>query len=276
MRRPRPNPQAALRLFCLPYTGGDASLFQHWPRALPADMQTTIEVCSLQLPGHDKRRRERPLASLSELLEVLVPPTIEHSPLYPYLDKPFALFGGSLGGLIGFELARYLRRRYGCVPLALWIAACRAPHLPDPYPFRCEESLDERVLIQRLQAHGGLTEKQAHNEHFLKRFLPQVRADVLLGNRYSYHPDEALDCPITVMGGTKDTLVSLADLAAWQTHTRQMFRCSTVPGDHFFVRKAAVAVLDYFCRDLLTVITHRQPVDRGEMREHHDATIVIE
>ena len=42
VRRPQPNPEARLRLFCLPYAGGGASIFRTWPSALPAD----VAVCA--------------------------------------------------------------------------------------------------------------------------------------------------------------------------------------------------------------------------------------
>ena len=56
----RPRPQAALRLFCLPYSGGNASIFAGWADILPA----TIEVCPIQLPGHGSRITEPPLTEI--------------------------------------------------------------------------------------------------------------------------------------------------------------------------------------------------------------------
>jgi hypothetical protein len=43
----KPNPQAHLRLVCLPYAGGGASLYRPWAALLP----DTIELCAIQLPG---------------------------------------------------------------------------------------------------------------------------------------------------------------------------------------------------------------------------------
>ena len=43
--------------------------------------------------------------------------------LIPYLDKPFAIFGHSMGGLVSFELARLLRSDYNLTPSHLFIGA---------------------------------------------------------------------------------------------------------------------------------------------------------
>lgn len=72
VRSPHPLPQADFRLFCLPYTGGDASLFQEWPVVLPDGLRERIEICSLSLPRRDHRLRERQLfTSLSALIDFL-------------------------------------------------------------------------------------------------------------------------------------------------------------------------------------------------------------
>ena len=92
---PRPNPGARLRLFCYPYAGGRAAVYRRWPESLPA----SIEVCAIEPPGHGTRLSETPFTRLSPLVEALA------AALDPYLDRPFAFFGHSLGSLVSFELA---------------------------------------------------------------------------------------------------------------------------------------------------------------------------
>ena len=98
----KPNPQAHMRLFCFPYAGGTPSVFRNWSDGLPAD----VEVCPVQLPGRGTRLMEPPFSQLPPLIEALA------EALLPLLDKPFALFGHSLGSLLSFELARRLRTNY--------------------------------------------------------------------------------------------------------------------------------------------------------------------
>src|SRR5688572_20714530 len=88
----RPNPTAALRLFCFAYAGGGASVYTPWAKALPA----AVEIVSVQLPGREGRFHEAPLSNLSEVMD-----GVAHA-VGSNLDKPYMLFGHSLGALIAF------------------------------------------------------------------------------------------------------------------------------------------------------------------------------
>ena len=48
------NPAAKLRLFCLPYAGGSAVIYNNWFKSLPPE----VEVCPVQLPGRGSRMLE--------------------------------------------------------------------------------------------------------------------------------------------------------------------------------------------------------------------------
>ncbi|RAQ93959.1 thioesterase II family protein [Thermogemmatispora tikiterensis] len=239
VRRPRRLSQPALRLFCLPYAGGDHTLFQRWPDLLPEAVRDHLEICPIQLPGRAHRIREYPLfTSMPMLINTLVPPTLAASPLAPWLDRPFAFFGASLGGLIAFELARALSTRHQLSPVALCVAACRAPHLPGPHPLEGMEHFSDEEVIEHVRALGGTPEYVLADARLLPVILPKLRADALLEATYAYVPDVALDCPITVCGGEQDVFVGLPELVAWQAHTYSTFRLQQFPGDHFFVRDA--------------------------------------
>src|SRR5256885_83388 len=93
------NPQARMRLFCFPYAGGSAAVFNSWSKHLTS----VIEVCPVQLPGRGGRIREKPFVRMGPLI-----PAITEN-ILGLIDKPFAFFGHSMGALIGFEVARQLR-----------------------------------------------------------------------------------------------------------------------------------------------------------------------
>src|SRR5262245_29487970 len=118
--RPRPNVSARLRLVCLPYAGGGASLFRLWPEGLPA----VVEVCAIQLPGRETRLREPAHRHVGPLVVELA------EALARSLEPPLAIFGHSMGALIGFELARQMRRRGMNGPQLLIASGRGAPQLP--------------------------------------------------------------------------------------------------------------------------------------------------
>src|ERR1700675_3404475 len=96
---PRITQNARRRLFCFSHSGSGAAQFGPWKSFLPP----FLDICPIQLPGRENRFRETPLTQIHRIAEILA---VE---LEPYLDRPFILYGYSLGALIGFELARQLR-----------------------------------------------------------------------------------------------------------------------------------------------------------------------
>src|SRR5271170_5577451 len=140
------DPKAQLRLFCFPYAGAGALIFHKWSDALPRE----VEVCPIQLPGRGARLTEPPFTKLSCLIEALV------RALDPLLDMPFAFFGHSLGALVGFELARELRRLARPQPVRLVVSAARAPRIPRrDRPIHALPEADLRVELSRLNGVPG-------------------------------------------------------------------------------------------------------------------------
>ncbi|MCC5647837.1 putative thioesterase [Nostoc sp. CHAB 5824] len=235
---PEPNPQASLRLFCLPYAGAGASIFRMWPSDLP----TTIEVCSLQFPGRENRIRESPITQLLPLVEEI------GSVLFPLLDKPFALFGHSMGGLVGFELVRWLRRQKDLTPLHLFVSGAGSPHIPDPAP--PIHNLPEPKFIEELRNLNGTLEEVLKEAELMRMILPTLRSDFAVYETYTYMDEPPLDCPISVFGGLKDYQVSREHLEAWRDQTSASFSLYMLPGDHFFLHTARLLLLSKICDEL--------------------------
>jgi medium-chain acyl-[acyl-carrier-protein] hydrolase len=230
--RSTPQPNAAMRLFCLPYAGGGSIIFHHWGRELPAD----IEVCAIKLPGRESRLSETPFVRVAPLVQALV------EGLTPYLDRPFALFGHSLGGLVSFELAHELLRQQRPAPVHLLVSAMRAPHLPAANPGM--HDLPTAAFIARLRDFRGTPEAILNHRHMMDMLMPTLRADFAMSETHTYVAKEPLDCPITVLGGQEDTLVSEEALRAWQGYTHHTFTMHTIPGGHFFIQSARSVVLE--------------------------------
>ncbi|MBN2001931.1 MAG: thioesterase [Anaerolineae bacterium] len=236
--RPRPNPQARLRLFCFPYAGGGASAFYAWVNNLPRN----VELCPIQLPGRQGRLDVPPFTRMEALLDALVPV------IRPYLDRPFAFFGHSLGAKIGFELARRLRAEGDPMPVHLFLSGSNAPQIAGPEsPIH---DLPDAELVEKLRRFAGTPEALLENEDLLRVFLPTLRADIALHDTYRYVPEEPLDCSLSAFGGLEDAVVSRDNLEAWRVHTRGAFTLRMFPGDHFFLRGARMPLLRAIFRGL--------------------------
>ncbi len=237
----RPNPQASLRLFCFPFAGGAASAFCQWSYDLPQ-----VEVCPIQLPGRENRLREAPFSHIEPLLEALV------SAMRPYLDRPYAFFGHSMGATIGFELARLLRMQNDPGPFHLFVSGNRAPQIPAPNP--PIHHLPDEEFIEGLRRFNGTPEQVFRDDELLQLFLPILRADLTLYETYVYTADEPLDCPISAFGGSEDKIVSRDDLAAWRHQTHGAFTLRMFIGDHFFLRSAQTHLLRAMSQDVTRIL----------------------
>ncbi len=228
----KPKATARVRLFCLPYAGGGASYYRKWSDQLPG----TIEVCPVQLPGRENRIGSPPVRTLEGLLPLL------GDALAPYLDLPFAIFGYSMGALVGFELAHYLREKWQREPLCLVVAGRRAPHLPskDP-PFF---DLPEAEFWKRLQSLDGTPQDLFLHPELLELLGPLLRGDLELCDRYRYRSRPALGCPLVAMAGSEDSEVNRDELDGWGTHTTGAFHSEIYPGGHFFVTRVEATILE--------------------------------
>lgn len=234
--RPQPNPQASLRLFCLPYAGAGASIYRTWAKQLPAQ----IELCAIQLPGRESRFKEAPPTRIKPLVQTLVPL------LQPYLDVPFALFGHSMGALLGFELTRELRNQNCPSPVHLFVSGFNAPQLPDLKP--PIHRLPDAQFIEKIKELGG-TDNEMQDTKLMEQFLPALRADFAILETYFYANKPPFEFPITAFGGLEDRRISQEQLAAWDKQTKGDFTLQMFAGDHFFLHSAQ--------RELLRAISQK-------------------
>lgn len=227
-----PWPRAGFRLFCFAHAGGGASLFREWNGALG----DRVGVCPIQLPGRESRFREPAFTRLGPLVEALV------EALSPHLDRPFALFGHSLGALVAFELARRLRREGLFEPSQLIVSGSRAPQLPRTEPD--VHRLSDAAFRAELRRLDGTPVELLENDELMDLLLPSLRADFALFETYAYTAGSPLSCPISALGGRDDPTVEHAELEAWRAQTTGRFRLRIFPGNHFFVRSGRALVLE--------------------------------
>jgi medium-chain acyl-[acyl-carrier-protein] hydrolase len=186
-----------------------------------------VELCAVQLPGRGSRLSEPPFDRLTPLVQAIKPIILR------LLDKPFALFGHSMGARIAFELARLLRREENLEPAHLFISGCRAPQLP--VEDRAVYGLPEPEFIDELRRLNGTPKEVLENQELMQLMIPLLRADFAVCGTYTYMPEPPLSCPISAYGGRADSEVSRESLEAWREQTASAFNLRLFPGGHFFI-----------------------------------------
>ncbi len=202
IHRPRPNPRASARLFCIPYAGGTVNIFRTWPLSLPRH----VEFCAIELPGHGARMREPSIADCENLVKRLA---IEMSAM---TDLPFALYGHSMGALVAFELARELRRTGRKVPIYLIISGFGAPELSTRGPQTAH--LPDDQFIEALRKLEGTPPEVLANRELMQLMLPILRTDFAIVEKYLWREEPPLQSGIVAFGGAHDSSVPREHLEA--------------------------------------------------------------
>jgi medium-chain acyl-[acyl-carrier-protein] hydrolase len=184
-----------------------------------------VEVWAVRPPGREARYKERPYHRLTPLVDALT------RELEPRLDRPYGIFGHSLGAITGFEVARRLEAA-GRGPGHLWISAHRAPHLRQTAP-PVHLSPDD-VILGRLRRYGGTPEAFYENDDLVTALLPNIRADMAVSETYRYTDPTPLHCPVTAFGGAEDHLVGETAIDQWARATSGPFRSHVFGGGHFY------------------------------------------
>jgi len=217
------NPAAALRLFCLPYGGGGTQIFAEWPALLGPE----LEIVPVLLPGREERIGEPAATRMDELIPALADGLAEQLP-----DRPFALLGHSMGGLIAFQLACQLALVGLPAPVHLFLSGCGPVADPDR---RQQHKLTDAELIDSLKRTNGTPSEFFESQDLVDLLLPTIRADFALAETFSVRADDSLPVPITAFAGRRDLSAGPDEVRSWRRHTTAEFSLHTMPGGHFFI-----------------------------------------
>lgn len=220
-RNYRPAPQAPLRLICLPHAGGSATFYYPVAQALAP----RIEVLAVQYPGRQDRREEPAATDLTTLADHIA------QAVAPLTDRPYALFGHSMGAIVAFETARRLEAA-GHGPAELFVSGRRAPCLDRAGDFH--PRTDQEVVAE-IRALNGTGDALLDDQEILDMILPALRADYHAVRRYRYSDGPRLACPLTAFTGDSDPKASATEVDAWAGHTASGFELRVLPGGHFFL-----------------------------------------
>lgn len=226
-----------LDLYCLPYAGCSARMFDSWRGRLPK----SVNLMPLELPGRGSRSAEPAIDNLPGLLRDL-------SDALGDRDGEFAVFGHCFGALVAYELIRFRRSRDLSQPRHLIVSASRAPHVATPEERTHDLPFEE--LTERLRRRGGTPTELLENDELMELYLPTLRADYTIYDRYRFVEDGPLECPVLALYGEDDVEADQAGMEPWRGYSTGLFAIESVAGGHFFVQTSEAAVVEKICRQI--------------------------
>ncbi|GAA4338004.1 alpha/beta fold hydrolase [Streptomyces venetus] len=221
IRRFFPNPDAPVHLVCLPHAGGSASFFRPVAQALTPE----VEVLAVQYPGRQDRHQEPMIDTIGALADHV------SRAVTRAVDRPFALFGHSMGATLAFEVAVRLEQA-GRFAERLFVSGRRAPSC------RRDERVhqrDDAGIIAELRGLSGTDQRVFGDDDLMRMVLPAVRNDYRAAETYVCATDHRLSSPVTALTGDGDPKASHDEVRAWRAHTTGDFEMVTYPGGHFFL-----------------------------------------
>lgn len=214
------------RIICLPHAGGSASFFRSWSNELPAG----IELAAIQYPGHEDRLDEPLISSMDELVTGICD-SISSGGL---LNKPYMLFGHSMGGYVAYELCREIQKRGLKEPYHVFVSASEAPGYKDESSWHT--SSDKDLLTEIRRVFGN--EHPCENKEVADLFLPVIRNDYRLIE--SWEPDrnsQPLKVDFSAFYADADTEMNTVKANGWKNITSSRFETRKFTGNHFYLIK---------------------------------------
>lgn len=213
-----------MKLFCFPYAGGSATVYQKWNKYLAG----SVDLCPVELAGRGVRSRIPLYNDFKKMVEdvfINIKPQI--------LEGSYAFYGHSMGARLSFELANRILESGLSGPKFMFMSGCGAPDFEAtrrPYHLLPYDEFKEKVA-----GLGGMPPEILNNDDIFNYYEPIIRSDFknleTLTFRASYVP---LAIDFVLMHGDQDS-IPLANVEAWRNYTSRSCRIETFKGGHFFI-----------------------------------------
>lgn len=215
-----------MKLFCIPYSGGSATVYLKWTKFFPKD----IEIVPIELAGRGKRIYEPLYETLDEAAEDVAASIFEQV----QDDLPYAIYGHSLGSLIAYESYYKLKNKTHHLPCHMFFSGRRAPQVIDEKTEYYK--LPDTEFIDIVAEYGDDVIKVMCNDELREVFLPILRSDFKIAETYEWKEKlEGISCDITVINGTQDASVLPYNMEDWEYCCSKSTNVLKMQGDHFFL-----------------------------------------
>lgn len=223
--RPAHQPSADRTLVCLGFCGGGTGAYRDWAGLLPEDTDLAL-VC---YPGREGRFAEPFAASWEDLAADAADAVLRAA------DRPYILFGHSMGGWMAFDVTTRIERLGGPAPELLIVSSCNAPDRGvterDRFPHIRDGDAD---LLAWMRTTGSLPDYAMDDPDLREMALELMRADIRVRDSYRPVPGARTAACVQVLHGVDDPVIDPAVADQWRAVSGREFHLDRLPGGHFY------------------------------------------
>ncbi len=231
-----------LNLFCLPYAGGNRYSYREFAEKAPS----FLKLITLDYPGRIGRMKEPLLPDIASLVNDAYRQIRNKSDITESQD--YAIYGHSMGGLIGYLVTRKLIENNRKAPLHLFITGTSGPS-SNSRSEKMRHLLPRKEFLQEMKDLQGIPDEVLETEELLSFFEPILRSDFKASENYVYENYEPIDIPMTVITGTDEDMEP-EDIRLWQKETKSIVDFRQMSGNHFFILDHTEEIVDIISKKL--------------------------
>lgn len=213
-----------IKLFCIPYAGGSASIYKNWN----INLADNIELCPIELAGRGTRITERYYENLEEAVDDIFSQIVDDITRYDY-----AFFGHSMGAFLAYEITQKIMALGLPMPKNVFFSGRKPPGTPRRaklFSMMSPAEFEEGIL-----ALGGTPPEFFQYPELKKLFIPLLRSDFSLSETVVDRPEIIpLDTNISILLGDSEGIPSTVAVQ-WYAHTNGKCSIHFVEGGHFFL-----------------------------------------
>jgi len=163
------------------------------------------------------------------------------------IDRPYVLFGHSMGGWMAFDLATRIEQAGLPSPDLMVISSCNAPDrgVTERDRFISDDRSDEEVLGW-MRTSDVVPNDVLADPDLTQMALDLVRADARVRDSYRYRDTGGTRLPVHVLYGAEDAVIDEGAPAAWQGVCHGQFNLTVLPGGHFYTPEIWHSLPDHF------------------------------
>lgn len=216
--------QQPYHMFCLPPAGSSASIYYPWKKM----KSQYFDIIPIEYAGHGMKMQQALINNSDILAKNIV------DEILTYQEKPFILFGHSVGGGLIWKVKDQLENLNKLYLLKMMVISSRPEH-QYIQQIKDKRQFSDQEIISNLKRYNHFPDEILKHADALAFFLKIIRNDFLLSDQLLSENILKTSIPVLTFHGKDDPdIPDQKAMKAWQQHTEQWLGSIELEGDHFY------------------------------------------